>query len=279
MNARKPFINWLATPAFSLFGLFFLLPMALLLVVSFWRVANFKLTPAFSSAAYVRALTDFSDVLAITVLIGLVVAALSTLIGFVFAYGARFHGGRFADALILLVMLSLFGGYLTKIYAWKSILAQDGLINSALLSVGLIHAPLGWLIYSPFAVVLALTHFFLPFAILPLHAELKNVNLITLEAARDLGASRLQVICKIVLPQIRRGLFAAFALTFLAASGDYVTPLFLGSGGGMMLGQFIALEFSTRFNWPGGAAMSFSLMAACGLIISAFWFGLVRGKN
>jgi spermidine/putrescine transport system permease protein len=268
-----------ALPAFLLLGLFFAVPMALLFVVSFWSVRSFKLTPGFALDAYVRVFADFSGVLAATLGIGLAVAALTTLLGFVFAYGARFHADRHGEALIVIVMLTLFGGYLTKIYAWKSILAQDGFINAALINLGLIDAPLGWLIFSPFAVILALTHFLLPFAILPLHAELKNVPDVTLEAARDLGASRVQRLWHVVLPQARRGLFAAFALTFLAAAGDYVTPLFLGSGGGMMLGQFIALEFSTRFNWPGGAAMSFTLMAACGLIISALWLGLVRGRR
>jgi spermidine/putrescine transport system permease protein len=270
---------WGAAPAFLLLTLLFAVPMALLFIVSFWSVRSFRLTPGFSLDAYLRVFSDFSGVLAATLAIGLAVAALTTGLGFLFAYGARFHAGRHGETLTVIVMLTLFGGYLTKIYAWKSILAQDGFINASLMALGIIGAPLGWLIFSPFAVIVALTHFLLPFAILPLHAELRNVPDATLEAARDLGASRAQRLWHVVLPQVRRGLFAAFALTFLAAAGDYVTPLFLGSGGGMMLGQFIALEFSTRFNWPGGAAMSFTLMAACGLVIAALWLGLVRGRQ
>ena len=268
-----------AFPAFVILATAFIVPMALLFVVSFWSVKNFKLIPGFSVDAYARGVTDFGFVLLTTLAVGLTVATLTIFLGFVFAYGARFHAGRFGDQLILVVTLTLFGGYLTKIYAWKSMLAQDGFINAALLNLGLIQAPLNWLIFSPFAVILALTHFLLPFAILPLHAELRNVPDITLEAARDLGASRAQKLWYVVLPQIRRGLFAAFALTFLAAAGDYVTPLFLGSGGGMMIGQFVALEFSTRFNWPGGAAMSFSLIASCSLVVAALWFALIRGRS
>jgi spermidine/putrescine transport system permease protein len=85
----------------------------------------------------------------------------------------------------------------------------------------------------------------------------------TIEAARDLGATPVQSFLRVVLPQIRAGLFASFAFCFLLAAGDYVTPMLLGGTGGSMLGQFVLLEFSTRFNWPAGAALSFGLLAAC----------------
>jgi spermidine/putrescine transport system permease protein len=269
----------LAAPAFMILGVLFVVPMGLLFVISFWRVASFRLKPAFTVDAYAKVATDYAGILATTLVIGAVTALVTTALAFVFAYGARFRAGRWGDGLVLVVMLTLFGGYLVKIYAWKSILAQDGLVNGLLLATGVVDEPVGWLIYSPFAVVLALTHFLLPFAILPLHAELRNVPPATLDAARDLGAGRVARLRHVVLPQVRRGLFAAFALTFLAASGDYVTPQFLGSGSGMMIGQFVAQEFSTRFNWPGGAAMSFSMMAACSLVILGVWVVLVRGRR
>lgn len=269
----------LAAPAFIILSVLFVVPMGLLFVISFWEVASFRLRPAFTIDAYARVVADYADILATTLVIGAVTALVTTALAFIFAYGARFRVGRWGDSLVLVVMLTLFGGYLVKIYAWKSILAQDGLVNGLLLATGVVDAPVGWLIYSPFAVVLALTHFLLPFAILPLHAELRNVPSVTLDAARDLGAGPIARLWHIVLPQARRGIFAAFALTFLAASGDYVTPQFLGSGAGMMIGQFVAQEFSTRFNWPGGAAMSFSLMAACSLVILAAWMVLVRGRR
>ena len=99
--------------------------------------------------------------------------------------------------------------------------------------------------------------------------RLRNVSDATLEAARDLGATPTQTFWRVVLPQCRAGLFAAFAFIFLLAAGDYVTPLLLGGTSGCMLGQFIALEFSTRFNWPAGAAMSFGLLGASLLVLAA----------
>lgn len=261
-------------PAFVVLGGLFAVPMALLFSVSFWTVKSFALRPAFSFAAYERVFSAYSGVLVTTLLIGAAAAALCTLLAFIFAYGIRFHAGRFGDALIVVALITLFGGYLVKIYAWKAILSQEGLVNAVLLGLGLIEAPLTTLIYNPGAVVVALVHFLLPFAILPIYAELRNVRDITLEAARDLGASPAQTLWRVVLPQCRFGLFAAFSVAFLGAAGDYVTPMFLGGGSGTMIGQFVAQEFSTRFNWPAGAAMSFTLMGACVLVLAAAWAAL-----
>ena len=212
-------------------------------------------------------------------MIGVATAILCTVLGFVFAYGVRFRAGRFGDALIVMALITLFGGYPVKIYAWKAILSQDGLINSLLLGAGIVKQPVGWLIYNPGSVIIALVHFLLPFAILPIYAELRNVRDITLEAARDLGATPSQTLLRVVLPQCRLGLFSAFAIAFLSASGDYVTPLFLGGGSGTMIGQFIAQEFSTRFNWPAGAAMSFALMGACLLVLAAASMIVLRPRR
>lgn len=261
-------------PAFVVLGGLFVVPMALLFAVSFWTVKSFSLRPAFSLAAYERVFSAYSGVLLTTLLIGAAAAALCTLLGFIFAYGIRFRAGRFGDALIVVALITLFGGYLVKIYAWKAILSQEGLVNAVLLGLGLVEAPLTTLIYNPGAVVVALVHFLLPFAILPIYAELRNIRDITLEAARDLGASPAQTLLRVVLPQCRFGLFAAFSVSFLGAAGDYVTPMFLGGGSGTMIGQFVAQEFSTRFNWPAGAAMSFTLMGACVLVLAAAWAAL-----
>jgi spermidine/putrescine transport system permease protein len=223
-------------PAICVLALVFAAPMLLLFVVSFWSVRSFKLQPDFSIAAWGRFAAEYGELTLYTLGVGLAAGALCTALGFVFAYGARFKAGRHGDALLILVLITLFGGYLVKIYAWKSILGADGLLNQALMALGLTDAPLAALIYSRGAVLVALVHFLLPFAI---------------------------------LPQIAGGLFAAFAFCFLLAAGDYVTPMLLGGSSGSMLGQFVLLEFSTRFNWPAGAAMSFGLIAACLLVLGA----------
>jgi spermidine/putrescine transport system permease protein len=259
----------LLAPSFAVLIGIFAIPVLLLFAVSFWSVKTFRLQPDFSLAAWQRFFTVYGDLTLYTLAVGLAVGLFCTLLGFVFAYAARFKAGRFGDLLLVATLITLFGGYLVKIYAWKSILGADGLLNQALMGIGLTSEPLAFLIYSRGAVILALVHFLLPFAILPIYAALRNVSEATIEAARDLGASASQVLMRVIVPQCLPGLFSAFAFCFLLAAGDYVTPMLLGGTSGSMLGQFVLLEFSTNFNWPAGSAMSFGLLFVCLLVIAA----------
>jgi len=267
------YFNFFLAPAAAVLAFVFAIPIVLLFIVSFWSVKNFKLQPDVSLAAWQRFFTVYGDLTLSTLLVGLLVGLLCTALGFVFAYAARFKAGRFGDLLLVATLITLFGGYLVKIYAWKSILGADGLLNQALMALGLTDQPLAFLIYSRGAVVIALVHFLLPFAILPIYASLRNVSETTIEAARDLGASAYQVLTKVIVPQALSGLFSAFAFCFLLAAGDYVTPMLLGGTSGSMLGQFVLLEFSTNFNWPAGSALSFGLLFAC-LVLIALIAGL-----
>lgn len=259
----------LLAPSFAVLIGIFAIPVLLLFVVSFWSVKTFRLQPDFSFAAWQRFFTVYGDLTLYTLAVGLAVGLFCTLLGFVFAYAARFKAGRFGDLLLVATLITLFGGYLVKIYAWKSILGADGLLNQALMGIGFTDQPLAFLIYSRGAVIIALVHFLLPFAILPIYASLRNVSETTIEAARDLGASAPQVLMRVIVPQCLSGLFSAFAFCFLLAAGDYVTPMLLGGTSGSMLGQFVLLEFSTNFNWPAGSAMSFGLLFICLLVIAA----------
>jgi spermidine/putrescine transport system permease protein len=256
-------------PAFAVVTGIFAIPIMLLFAVSFWSVKNFKLQPDFTFAAWYRFVSVYGDLTFYTLLVGLLTGLLCTMLGFIFAYAARFKAGRFGDLLLVATLITLFGGYLVKIYAWKSILGADGLLNQALMMLGITDQPLAFLIYSRGAVVIALVHFLLPFAILPIYASLRNVSEATIEAARDLGASGWQVVARMIVPQSLAGLFSAFAFCFLLAAGDYVTPMLLGGTSGNMLGQFVLLEFSMNFNWPAGSALSFGLLFICLLLIGA----------
>lgn len=260
---------WPALPATAVFVLLFVAPLSFLFVVSFWKKSLFQVVPDFTLDAYGRAIADYWQTGLNTLGIGLATAIVTTALAFLFAYVIRFRVGRWGDALLLVTLLTLFGGYLVKIYAWKSILGSDGILNSALLATGLISEPLTIFIYNRGAVVVALVHFLLPLAVLPIYAAMRNIQDITLEAARDLGAGPFRILFGIVLAQSRAGVVAALAFTFLIAAGDYVTPLFLGGTGGAMIGIFIANQFSVRFDWPLGSALSFIIMAASLLIVLA----------
>ena len=121
-------------------------------------------------------------------LIALPIALSTTLLAFGFAYVIRFRAGRFGNALLFLTLITLFGGYLVKIYAWKSILGRDGILNLALIGLGLIDEPLDAFIYSANGIVITLTYFLLPFAVLPIYGSMRAIRDVTLEASRDLGA-------------------------------------------------------------------------------------------
>lgn len=250
-------------PATAVFAFLFVAPFAFLFVISFWRVKTFRLKPDFTFANYAETFDKYLHPLVFTVAIACAIAVLTTVLAFAYAYVIRFKAGRLGNALLMIALITLFGGYLVKIYAWKTILGTEGILNSALLALGLVAEPLTIFIYNPGAVVVTLTHFLLPLAVLPIYASLRGVRDITLEAARDLGARPARVFLDVVLPQSLPGVSAAFAFCFLIAAGDYVTPRYVGGPYTSMIGDFIEGQFSLKFDWPGGAAMSFSILAAC----------------
>jgi spermidine/putrescine transport system permease protein len=127
---------------------------------------------------------------------------------------------------------------------------------------------LSWLLYSANGVVMTLTYFLIPFAVLPIYGSLRSIKDVTLEAARDVGATPIQVVRDVVLPQCKGGILAAFALSFLISVGDYVTPRYVG-GGSALIGTFIENQFSIGFNWPLGSAMSFTTMLATLAVVVA----------
>ncbi|WP_119274632.1 ABC transporter permease [Taklimakanibacter deserti] len=247
-------------PALALWSALFALPLCFFFIVSFWSVRGLAMRPDLTLQNYWATLRDYGDVLASTLLIGLITAFVTTSIAWFFAFAIRFRAGRFGNALLFITLIALFGGYLVKIYAWKSILGRDGIINAALLALGLIDEPLTVFIYNANSVVITLTYFLLPFAVLPIYGSMRAIPEDFVEAARDLGAGSLRAAADIVLPLSEKGLSVAFLMAFLVSVGDYVTPRYVG-GGASMMGHFIETQFSFGFNWPMGSAMSFTLMA------------------
>ncbi|MGH6961241.1 MAG: ABC transporter permease [Dongiaceae bacterium] len=246
----------LLAPALAIFGILFVGPLLYFFVISFWRVLLFKLKPDFSILNYGQTFDQHSATLAFTLGLAFVVAALTTTFGFVYAYLIRFKAGRWGPALLFIALITLFGGYLMKIYSWMTILGITGVLNTALLTLGIIDEPLPWLFYNPGAVIVTLINFLLPIAILPIYASMRGITDVELEAARDLGAGGWRSFSDIVVPRCHAGTMAGFALCFLLAAGDYLTPALVG-GKVNMIGVQIAAQFGGIFNPPMGAAMSF----------------------
>jgi spermidine/putrescine transport system permease protein len=268
--------RWSVLPAFAVFALLFVGPLAFFLVVSFWRLRAYKLVPDFTFDNYLDVWNEYLHAVVFTALISLLIATITTVIGFMIAYLARFRAGRYGTVILFIVLITLFGGYLVKIYAWKTILGTGGILNSTLVDLRLVDQPLTWLLYSPTAVVITLVNFLLPFAVLPIYGSLRGIDEMPLSAARDLGADATRVFRDIVLPQCKPGLFAAFSISFLITAGDYVTPRLVGGPNTFMAGNFVESQFINRLNAPIGSALSYAMLIGCGLVLLLFQKTLTR---
>ena len=259
MNGR-PLPLMLTLPSAVIFIATFVLPFIYFFVISFWVVDYFELTPAATLVNYREMADRYVGVSVFTLWLSTVTALATVIIGFLYAFIARFKLPGFADLMIFVVLITMFGGYLMKIYAWKTILGNEGVLNSALMAVGIITEPVSALLYSPGAVVVTLLHFGLPFAVLPIYASMRGIKDIELEAARDLGATSLEIFTTVIVPRCRAGIVTAFSFAFLITAGDYITPLLVG-GKQTLIGNLIAPQFGMQFNWPLGSAMSFVMLA------------------
>lgn len=252
------------SPAGAFYGASFALPMVCLFVLSFWRAEGFAMIPDFTLSNYAKIATSglYRGLILRTIVLGLVTACIVVPAAFILSYLMRFVFERRARLVLQLILLSLFSGYLVRIYAWRTILGKQGLLNAMLQWLGLTEQPLAFLIYSNFAVVVTLTGLLLPLAVLPIYSAMCNVSRDYIEAARDLGSSGGHLIRTILLPMVLPGVRAAFAFAFFLAAGDFVTPALVGGAQSLMIGNVIADQFrGVGSNWPLGAALAFVTIA------------------
>ena len=242
---------------------FFFVPLALMLVISFWRVDNYHLVPAFTLGNYTEALTAplNARVLWRTIELSIVVTVVAAAIGYPTAFFVARRVTRFRRVLIVLAVLPLWTSYLIRSFAWIPILSRNGVINQALLALGVTDQPVTWLLYSNFAVVVALVGVYLPYMILPCYAVLERLDGRLFEAADDLGASGAQTFWYVLLPLSAPGVAVGSLFVFIMAMGSYVTPALLGGTSGTLIGQQIAVQYLDLSNQPLGSAMSVVIMA------------------
>ena len=266
MNTRPPAGAWRQrAPASAFYLVFFGIPLLILLVLSVWRQEGYTQVPDATLLNYLEGLTNrlYLTVLLRTVMVGIVTALVVVPIAYAMAYLMRFRFERWGNLLLGLVLISLFSGYLVRIYAWRTILGTEGLLNAALLQLGLIAEPITALIFSPWAVMITLVGLLLPLSLLPISSSMANVSRDHLEAARDLGSNGLRLHRTVLLPMVLPGVGTAFAIAFVLAAGDFVVPTMVGgASGGTMIGNLIANQFrGSSADWPLGAALSFLILA------------------
>ncbi len=187
------------------------------------------------------------------------VAAVSTLIclliGYPMAYAIARAPVQRRGVLLMLIMLPFWTSFLLRVYAWIGLLKNNGLINNALLALGLIHEPLT-LLQTDFAVYVGIVYSYLPFMILPLYANLEKHDPALLEAAADLGARPFTAFRRITLPQSFPGIVAGAMLVFVPAVGEYIVPSLLGRTDQLMIGRVLSDEFFENRDWPVASAVA-----------------------
>lgn len=242
---------------------FLLAPYALLFCYSFWSVSSTQaIVPSWNFDNYRELLSK--DVYWQTLLRSMWIAArvtlFSLLLGYPLAYYLSFHAGKRKDLFYQLVIIPLWVSYLVRAYAWKTILGSDGVLNTLLQYVHLTQQPLEFLLYSPFAVVLTLTHIYTPFAFLPIYASLEHIPRHLVEASHDLGASPFQTFWRVIFPLSIPGVLAGATFAFVLSLGDFLAPLLLGGPSGIMISNIVVSLFGAAYNWPLGAAISLCML-------------------
>ena len=244
-------------------AIFLLVPYALLFCYSFWSVSSSQVIVHSWSLDNYRELgrvNVYLQTLFRSMGIAARVTLLSLLLGYPLAYYLSFHAGKRKDFLYQLVIIPLWVSYLVRAYAWKTILGSDGVLNTLLQYVHLTHDPLEFLLYSPFAVVLTLTHIYTPFAFLPIYASLEHIPRNLVEASHDLGASPFQTFWRVIFPLSIPGVLAGATFAFVLSLGDFLAPLLLGGPSGIMISNIVVSLFGAAYNWPLGAAISLCML-------------------
>jgi spermidine/putrescine transport system permease protein len=243
-------------------GLFLLLPYALMLAHSFWVVRDGFIVHQWNLQNYRTLAINpvYAQVLLRSMRIAASVTLCSLLLGYPLAYYLSFHAGARREILYQLVIVPLWVSYLVRGYAWKTILGSDGVLNGFLQYLHLTNTPVGFLLYSPFAVILMLTHIYTPFVFLPIYAALEHIPRPVVEASQDLGASPFRTFLRVILPLSLPGLLAGATFAFVLSLGDFLAPLLVGGASGTMIANIVQSLFGAAYDWPLGAAISVCIL-------------------
>lgn len=253
-------------PSTALLALFFLTPMLVMLGVALqhgvlsgqqgWTLTNFT-----------NSLTDplYRDVAWTTVQIATAAMLAQLVVAIPLAYILAYKAGRFELGLLLFLVLADELNPMVRIYAWRMLLGREGLINSALMEIGLIDAPIDALLFSKFAVIVVLSTSYLTYTVIPIYASMKAIDRNVFEAALDLGAGWFTTARRVLLPLIAPGIFVALLLVYIPLFTDFASPALVGGTEGYMLGNVVQDLVLESGDLEGGAALSILMLAASAL--------------
>jgi spermidine/putrescine transport system permease protein len=281
---RRLRTRWaLVSPALFIVGLFGIVPLLIIVVYSFLEAGSYGgVVWKFTTQAYVSFLfeedifdgtfqfvTDYLEIFWRSIWLAALTTVFCLLVGFPTAYFMATRPPSQRNYWVFLITLPFWTNLLIRTYAIMLIIRDEGLINDFLIWTGVVDRPIH-ILYTNFAIILGLLYSFLPFMVLPLYASLEKLDFRLVEAGFDLYATRRRVLWRIIVPLAKPGIIAGCLLVFIPALGAYITPLILGGGGELMIGNLIALQFGTSRNWPFGSAQAVILMVTVMLALLAY---------
>jgi spermidine/putrescine transport system permease protein len=249
---------------------FFVSSMVIVVLLSFGRTTNDGFPVFATRTDNYRAIWNevYLEVFVRSLLYALATVVISVLIAYPVAYTIALYGGRYKNALIAAIVVPFFASYLIRMYAWKALLSDDGLVNSGLrrsgLSDGITFLNTSW------AVIGGLVYGFVVFMILPVYASLERLDVSLIEAGKDLYHGPVRTFFSVTLPATRAGLYGGVLLVFLPALGDFVSAQLLGGASTYMLGNLVQQQFMEGQNWPLGSALTVALMAALTVLMVVY---------
>lgn len=264
----------LLAPVTLWLGLFFLVPLLLILAYSFGTSGVYGgITLGFNPGNYLKVFDPlYLEIVVRTFVIAAINTLICLLLGYPLAYFIAFKGGRWKTILILMVMVPFWTSFLIRAYAWVVILNGNGIANKTLQFLGITDEPVN-LIFTPGAVTLGMAYAYLPFMILPLYAALEKFDPRLKEAAQDLGASRWTTFWRITFPLSMPGVIAGSILVFIPSAGEFVIPNLLGGSRTVLMGNLVQQQFLQARDWAFGSALAMILAA---LLLAAILFYVRR---
>jgi len=278
-RVRRFIGSLLVVPGAVWLAVFFFVPLAYVAVYSVATNVDFAVVAfGFDLSNFRQALTTPGLVSATmrATLYALGATLLDLVIAYPLAYFIVRRGGRYKNFLVVLIMLPFFSSYLIRVFAWVTLLRNEGVVNTALQGIGLLEQPIGFL-GTPFAVILVLAYDFLPFMVLPLYVALERLDPALLEASKDLGATKSVTFWKVTWPLAMPGVVAGLLLVFVPAIGDFVTAELVGGIRTQVVGQTVYRQFLTFQNYPLGSALAFMLMGIS--LLAALLITRVLGRE
>lgn len=260
----------LISPTFVYALVLLVAPISLIVLFSFWTQTYLTIDRTFTFANYVEVWTDplYRSLMLRSLWVSGLVTVVTVVLAYPMAYFIAFHTGRNKMLWLFLITTPFWSSYLLRVFSWKVILGFDGVLNSALMSLGIIAEPLSFLLYNVNAVVVTLAHAWAPFAILPIFVSLQKIDRSLLEAATDLGDGKLRRFLRVTLPLSLPGIVGASVIIFIPTIGDYVTPRLVGGTDGLLIANIIQAQFGRAANFPLGAALAVCAMTiVCGVAL------------